>query len=278
MPVIFKIVASALLVFHVLAAVSWAEDREPTEAELAEANVQLDLTRREKPKEFRQYVTMVQMALGAFGFGVGPFDGVLDTRTTEALRKYQQVRGFTPNGKLDAKTFHYLLRDFKVSRENTAILLPGKMVVTTTWDAGFVKAQGTWTIVGEASARPVQTTELVCYRERRLCFESTAMFNMSNNFLHSVAEIHEIERWDQHEIVTKPMGSAICVRYTLRIGRLPESITSIRLRVSESDFCKHVTPELHLKIVDGMEVMRAISKESGSKLQGVFQAPGLDKR
>ena len=273
----FRPVFIGLLVLVFSAGAIAAQEREPTKQELAESDAKLERTKREEPKKFRELVTMAQVALGSFGFGVGPFDGTIDPRTIAALRKHQQVRGIPANGRLDARTIHHLFKDFTVSRKNTSILLPPKSVFATTWDSGYVKATGTWTIVGEGSARPVQTSDIVCSRERRVCFEATTFFDLENNYLHSSAEIYDIDRWDQHEITTRPLTSSLCVRYPMRIGRLQESVTGLRLRINDDGMCKDLTPELHLKLVNGMDVMRDVVKVNAAKLKGVFQGSSLGK-
>lgn len=91
-------------------------------------------------------------------------------------------------------------------------------------------------------------------------------------------ETFEIERWDGHEIFTKPDQSAACVRYTTRIGRLQKSVTGLRLRFRDDGFCKDMEAELHLRLVDGLEVMSQIADEREAKLKGVVQAPGISRK
>ena len=53
-------------------------------------------------------VRHAQEALETRGFPVGPIDGIVGRRTQAALRAYQQQRGLTPSGRLDADTLRSL--------------------------------------------------------------------------------------------------------------------------------------------------------------------------
>lgn len=73
----------AVAAIMVLALISPVHGAAPelTPEESKAAIAEFDRMKREKPEEYRQTLATLQMALGAFGFGTGPFDGVLDTRT-----------------------------------------------------------------------------------------------------------------------------------------------------------------------------------------------------
>jgi hypothetical protein len=88
---------------------------------------------------------------------------------------------------------------------------------------------------------------------------------------------HEVERWDQHEITTKPIQSAHCVPYSLRIGRREKAATGLRLRTVDEGDCKDLATELHLKLVDGHEVWQKLYEDRGARLKGLLQAPGLQQ-
>src|SRR5262245_18612034 len=211
-----------------------AAERTPTEQEFRDGDAQMAAMKRDKPDEYRMLIVGTQMALGAFGSGTGPFDGHLDQRTMAAIEKYRRVRGLPKSGSLDTRTFTRIMDDFKLFQMNTFLdLLPHAMVLSDGWDDGYVKAAGTWTIEGQESAWPVQTSEISCYRSRSLCVEATACLQLENRYLFPLVELHDIERWDQHEIVTRPTRSAVCIRETFRIGRVQQSVTGLRLRVSD---------------------------------------------
>ena len=75
----------------------------------------LDEARRSDSKDWRGIVGSVQMMLGRFGYGTGPFDGVLDKRTSDALTKYQVNNELKASGVPDAVTM------FKLNADNAAL-------------------------------------------------------------------------------------------------------------------------------------------------------------
>ena len=111
------------------------------------------------------------------------------------------------------------------------------IVVVKLWDKGYIQAIGTWTIVGDRQANPLQTSDIRCWQSRGICRETTATI-MENNYLDIHVTESEIERWDQYELTTKPEGSAICVRYTMRISRQDETVTGLRLRTLNEGMSK----------------------------------------
>jgi hypothetical protein len=270
-----KVTVLLVLSLVLLLADAVLAESQPTPQEWKEIEADLAKTKREQPNEYRRLVALAQMALGLFGFGIGPFDGNVEANLHDALRKYRRVRNLPETGDLDAKTLSSLMRDFESWNKKLIanVYLPGLHVFVVLWDRGYVSAKGTWVIVGEKSGLPLQTTEINCHKDLGLCFESTAILNVENSFLSVSPNHYKIERWDRHEILTKPDNSAQCVRYTMRIGRLKKSATGLRLRTNDKRECKDFSPELHLKLVDGLEVMKQVRTEYGEKLKGVMQAP-----
>ena len=56
-------------------------------------------TLRQNPQEFRTLVTGVQIFLGRFGYGIGPYTGQLDQATKDALKAYQKKTGLAETAK-----------------------------------------------------------------------------------------------------------------------------------------------------------------------------------
>src|SRR5438874_554722 len=72
-------------------------------------------------------VSMTQMALGTFGLGSGPFDGVLTPKTQHAIQAYQKIRGLSQTEGVDLITFKTLMDDFDEWRRPT--LFPPSMEI-----------------------------------------------------------------------------------------------------------------------------------------------------
>jgi hypothetical protein len=249
---------------------------EYTPEQLREMDAAVAKAWRENPNEYRSMVAVAQMWLAVFGFGTGPIDGVLDKKTSLAIREYQGLRQLPQTGDLNFRTVRELGRDGALWRREAAVL-PKLVVIVDFWDANWVSAQGTWTIVGEKCMIPVQTSKIDCYRERGICVESTARmtnFAMSNS-LSTETEIYEIERWDKYEIVTKPFpgGNRPCFQYTMRIDRTQKSVTGFKLRIDDS--CGDLLPEEHFKLVDGSEIENQLKSERDLRLRGLVRGRGI---
>ncbi len=54
---------------------------------------------RQKPEEFRTLITGVQIFLGRFGYGVGPYTGMLDQTTKNALKRVSEKKRSFSNGR-----------------------------------------------------------------------------------------------------------------------------------------------------------------------------------
>lgn len=238
-----------------------------------EASAEEDFAAIKKdPKRLKQTIAMIQMALGALGYGVGPFDGTMTPQTQKALEAYQEKKHLAATGTLTAETVVKLFEDGLLTRNHIAGL-PPRHVFVDLWEDGFVSARGTWMIDDELMGQPVQTTELNCYKDRRMCIDATAIMT-DGDFLSLDTTLYDIERWDQHEITTKPYNF-ICVRYTLRIGRIEQSVTALRLKTRSDGTCKAIRQEMHLTLKDGLDATAQLKKETAAKLRDVLLAPGL---
>src|SRR6476620_8513347 len=67
---------------------------------------------KSNPKQFRDIVSVTQAALGALGYGTGPFDGNYDRKTADAIRRYQLARNLKQTGDLDVSTTKMAAEDF----------------------------------------------------------------------------------------------------------------------------------------------------------------------
>lgn len=216
--------------------------------------------KKSRPAEFEQakrvFALAAQQLLARLGYGVGPFDGVLDEKTAAALRAYEKARGIPVTG--DPLSFETVER----VRQDTAILdqrppyLPRRSVFTDLWDRGYVSASGTWTITGEEQAWPEQSSRIDCHRQTGLCTEATAILTAQDGHrsLSLDVDTYEIERWDEHEIVTKPLQFG-CARYVKRITRLQKAASGIRSTTATDGPCKGMDQsEKYLVLADGFDV------------------------
>lgn len=245
---------------------------------------ELDRLRKSRPAEFEQakrvFTVAVELLLARLGYGVGPFDGLLDAKTAEALRAYEKARRIPVAGDpLSFETVETIRRDTATLDENTPSL-PRRHVFTDLWDTGYVSASGTWTIAGEEMGMPHQTSEINCDRSAGVCTEATAIltFHDGEPSLSVDIDSYEIERWDQHEVVTKPLQFG-CTRYVRRIMRLQKAASGIRSTTSAGDDCKGLDQgEKYLVLADGFEVYWRLREAQRAKWRALMlMAPELLK-
>jgi len=255
-------ILTILLVFSLATAALSQSTTDKGQKERLEYETELQRLKRDKPKEYentRQMATLLaQLLLGRLGYGVGPYNGVLDEKTNNALREYQKLRNLPITGNpLSFESFEQIKKDTDLVDYSPATL-PPLHVFLDFWESGYVSAKGTWVLINEKMAEPEQTTHLQCFRERHMCIGATA--NVSGEGGKKIvsvdADVYEIERWDDHEIVTKPREtSGRCVRYVLKFNRVQKSVTGLRSTISTEGPCKAIeAKELHMLLSDGLKV------------------------
>jgi hypothetical protein len=205
-------------------------------------------------KDFPAILAMLQGFLWTRGyFGDVPISGKLDERTKQALKEYQKRRGLEMTGDINPETWKKIFSDMNVVDTPIIGLGIGFHLFTDFWDS-YITASGTWIFEdGTAQAMPLQTTKILCFREKGFCFVTTARIGIGG-FLVVDNDIYEIERWDNRELVTKPLDFA-CVRYVLRINRIQKTVKLLRTTIDDKDICKGVEKkDFVLTLSDGFDV------------------------
>lgn len=254
--------------------------------ERSEFETELQRLKRDKPKEYenaRQMATLwTQLLLGRLGYGVGPYNGALDEKTKNALREYQKQRNLPITGDpLSFETFERVNKDTELL-DYQPVSLPSLFVSLDFWQSGYVAGQGTWVWANGAMAWPEQTTHIQCLRDQRICIEATVVLTGKGGqrTVNVYTDVYEIERWDDHEIVTKPREtSAGCVRYVRRFNRVQKSVTGLRSTISTEGLCKETEPkEMHLLLSDGFKVYWDLYQTSKKALRELMRfSPGVMK-
>jgi peptidoglycan hydrolase-like protein with peptidoglycan-binding domain len=245
------------------------------------ALVKMKVEQPEQYEKSRRLATVLaEMMLGRLGYGVGSFDGVLSDNDKAALLRYQAQRGLALTGDpLDFDTTKRLGADLNLL-DSIPLPLPRRIVSLNAWNSGWVSAEGTWTIVGDKMASPERTATIQCERGRAICTEAQAIVGngLGGRYLENVdLNVHEIERWDDKEITTKPLEFG-CVRYVLRINRSQQSVTAIRSTTSTEGICKDVTnSEFYLVLSDGGAVYDGLQRTYQETLQLMQITPEMSK-
>ena len=139
-----------------------------------------------------------------------------------------------------------------------------------------MQAYGSWLSEGELQKLPAETTSITCYKDHRICIDASAAYNLTavSGYLSVLTATYDIDRWDSHEITTKPIDYQ-CSRYTLRVGRENKSVTGLYLRTRSDGTCKNSQPELRLVLGDGMLAQKQILTKQQKLMKEIFQAPDL---
>lgn len=231
-----------------------------------------DRQRAEAERLKRAEIAIAQECLARLGYGTGPFDGKLDEKTREAIRQYQADSGLATTGQLTDSLTTSL---FKATQPLTPrVALPSGDVGVEGWSM-YAYAQGTWTSDAEKLAWPLQTTKIMCDRPTMRCTEITASI-AEGNMLWVDDTTYEVERWDEHEIVTKPDDSARCVRYTMRFSRSLKAVTALRSTRRSDGSCKAIeNKDIQLKLEDGTDVWIQLERERRKLLERVMRKPWI---
>lgn len=240
-----------------------ASSSKPADKDAIEWAQTLAETQQKNPSEYaaltRLMTITTQMSLARIGYDIGPFDGSLTERTTSAIKLYEQNRKLPITGSpLTYSTIQKLKADID-GIDAQPIFLPSKIFGDQLWDRGWLYVTGTWQLKNDIAAYPEQTSRLECDRTLMTCFGVKASVARGAGPLLNLDTTHyDIERWDQHEIATKPYDSAFgCTRHVLRINRLQKSTTMIRSTISSDGLCKDVSRgELYSELVDGSDVWK----------------------
>ena len=226
-----------------------------------------DALRRDKPQQYKEvrdgFTLLTEMLLGRLGYDVGPFDGVLDNRTRSGVRRYQKDRNLPETG--DPFTFETVqaVRLDDQLLNSSPISLQPKRVFVDQWTRGFVSADGTWTVTGEDMTSPEQTSNITCDRAQAVCREATARISRTGTTRLLAVDVYtfEIERWNDEEIVTKPLQFG-CSGTMHRWVRSSKSLTGVRSTTSNEGSCRAFERrEAHLVLEDGNRVVEKLASQ-----------------
>ncbi|HVH29834.1 MAG TPA: peptidoglycan-binding domain-containing protein [Vicinamibacterales bacterium] len=238
---------------------------------------EVEQLRRDNPKLYQAvregFTLFTEMLLGRLGYDIGPFDGILDGRTREAIRRYQRDRHLPENG--DPFTFETVqaVRADDELLQSAPIGLQPKTIITDRWDRGFVSADGTWTAVSGDLASPEQTSNITCERAQAICREARATISGRGSARLLTVDLYtfEIELWNEREIVTKPLQFG-CAATVHQWSRNPTSVTSVQRTNSDAGSCREVQRlENNLVLDDGNGVSQRLAEKQQEAWRRIVQ-------
>ena len=237
-----------------------------------ELKAQKDLeAMKSRPEEYRVLLLGVQIFLGRFGYGTGPYNGQLDEKTQAALRAYQQYVGLPETGEADFRTLKHLTEDNQIL-DQPIPFMPKASFHLEQWDKA-IQVQGTWAHKGGLTEDAVQTSRIFCFREEKQCIESTAvLFKGTVPVLDVLTHIYTIKEWDEEELVSAPYEGEPCTISILRMNRKQKSVTRFAARQQKEGVCKNVqTKDVLYHLVHGPQVYATLKQEKAKETKRILR-------
>jgi len=237
--------------------------RQKAEQELA--------TLRQNPERFRILVTGIQIFLGRFGYGLGPYTGQLDQATQDALKAYQKKTGLSETGDIDFLTLRGLTEDDRVLNRIVP-LLPLSAFRAKEWDT-WVEVQGSWMLKEGNTDDVLHTSRITCMREFNRCIDSTAsLVNASVPKLKVHTHVYDIKEWDENKIVSTPYDGEACTISILRISRNPPLVTRFVSSQGSPGACANVKAnDRQYLLEDGLKIYEILKMQKSSAIQQILQ-------
>lgn len=228
-------------------------------------------TLRQNPEEFRTLVTGVQIFLGRFGYGVGPYTGQLDQATKDALKAYQKKTGLSETGDINFHTLKRLTEDDSVL-SRIVPFLPARVARVEEWDT-WVEVQGSWMLKEGNTDDVLRTSRISCMRKFQRCIDSTAsLVNANVPQLKVHTHIYDIKEWDEDKIVTFPYDGEACALSILRISKNPTVITRFVTLQGKPGICAKVkSDDRQYLLKDGQEIYQSLKMQKAKAIQQILQ-------
>jgi peptidoglycan hydrolase-like protein with peptidoglycan-binding domain len=247
-----------------------ASSPQPSSAISQKADKELT-TLRQNPEEFRALVTGVQIFLGRFGYGLGPFTGQLDQATKDAIKAYQKKTGLSETGDINFHTLKRLTEDDSVL-SRIVPFLPAQVSRIEEWDK-WVEAQGSWMLKEGNTDDVLRTSRISCMREFQRCIDSTAsLVNANVPQLKVHTHVYDIKEWDDDKIVSFPYDGEACSLSILRISKNPTVITRFVTLQGKPGICAKVKAEDRQYLLkDGQEIYQSLKIQKAKAIQQILQ-------
>jgi len=226
---------------------------------------------RKKPEEFRMLVTGVQIFLGRFGYGVGPFTGQLDEATKQALTAYQKKTGLSVTGDINFETLQRLTEDDQVLNRIVPYLPPFQ-ARNEDWKK-WIDVKGSWMLKEGNTDDVLHTSRITCMQKFQRCIDSTAsLVNGSAPQLRVHTHVYDVKEWDDHKIVSLPYDGEACAISILRISKKPLVVTRFVTLQSGPGPCAKVKAEDRQYVLDdGRQIYQALKVQKSKAIQEILQ-------
>ena len=191
----------------------------------------------------------MQMGLARLGFGTR-FTAEDDQPTRSAVKEFETIRGLPVTGDMFAPpTLDRLRRDMTEAWEHL-IYPPPKSLAFSSWDQGYVTADGGWRGVDTDLSPKLQAVKISCWREQGMCRVEYAKLG-AGEMLSLDDEVYRLTEWGRERI--RGVQDDPCARYELEISRSDSTVRVTRATRSMSAQCLHMDRgPVHLELFDGL--------------------------
>ncbi|MDH5428385.1 MAG: peptidoglycan-binding protein [Nitrospirota bacterium] len=226
---------------------------------------------RKNPEDFRTLITGVQIFLGRFGYGIGPFTGKLDEATKQALTAYQTKTGLSVTGDINFETLQRLTEDDQVLNRIVPYLPPFQ-ARNEEWEK-WIDVKGSWMLKEGNTDDVLHTSRITCMQEFQRCIDSTAtLMNGSAPQLQVHTHVYDVKEWDDNKIVSLPYDGEACAISILRISKNPLVVTRFVSLQSSPGPCAKVKPEDRQYVLDdGPTIYQALKVQKSQSIQQILQ-------
>jgi len=244
----------------------------PPTPKALKADQEIQELKTKQPEEYRILVLGVQIFLGRFGYGVGPYTGEFDDRTKQALRRYQHDVKLSETGELDFHTIRHLTEDNRLL-DRYLPFLPKFLLQDEKWNEEVV-AQGTWALEKFSVDEALQTTTITCSYAENRCIESTARLTADHTpFLIAEAHDYNVATWGESEIITKPTDSEPCVSRAIRINRSDRTVSLLaKVQKTPTGPCAQVAEANYpFQLADGSQIYLALKQQKAEDTKRILR-------
>src|SRR3990167_9923001 len=237
-----------------------------------------DFEKHNKISQQKFIIGMIELALNYLKFYYQNPTGIENSHLTDAIKKFQMSIGKPGTGVLTAGEFSILMNNKDLVMPD-GIDLPGFTGAPSVYrSGGYVSAEGTWIIVGENIAYPIQISKIRCIKDEKTCIEANAYiatFGDNSRMLNVELEDYYITKWDDEEVTADTSGG--CRVATLIINTKQKEVSSITRNYNESE-CEIIPgksiPKLEKprvsRLVGGYDVSKEYNLKQGERRSKVF--------
>lgn len=255
---------------------AWASDAPPPSAPMSASAMKQQAEKelaalRKNAEEFRTLITGVQIFLGRFGYGVGPFTGKLDEGTKQALTAYQKKTGLSVTGDVNFETLQRLTEDDQVLNRIVPYL-PPLQSRNEEWEK-WIDVQGSWMLKEGNTDDVLHTSRITCMQEFQRCIDSTAsLVNGISPQLRVHTHVYDVKEWDDDKIVSQPYDGEACAISILRISKNPLVVTRfVTLNPGPGACVKVKAEDRQYLLDDGPKIYQALKIQKSQAIQQILQ-------